>query len=178
MTRSPVHRATTCGLLVALISLSPLRASAQEQDQPSFLTDTVKRVVIDPTTYLPATISYDATYRDWQTSQPLFQHGFYERNPRYTVSGLPNDVPLSHGAGNRKILTDAMFNLGTSVTNNVTANIIERVLVERYPEHRKLWRTLGWVERISFASYMSYRLSIGHYRQAQWNEQVARQQGW
>ena len=178
MSRHRAHRATTCGLFAALILISPFRASAQEQKQPSIVMDIVKRVAIDPTTWAPGIIAYDATYRDWQTSQPLFQHGFYEHNPHFTASGLPNDVPMSHGAGNRRIAADALGNLGTSVVNNLTGNAIERVLVERYPEHRRLCRTLGWVERISFASYMSYRLSIEHFRQTQWNEQVARQQGW
>ena len=178
MSRLRAHRATTCVLFVSLILLLPFRAWAQEQEQPSLLKDTVKRVVIDPTTYLPAIIAYDATYRDWRTSQPFFEHGFNEHNPHFTASGLPNDAPISYSAGNRRIATDALITLGTSAMTNVTGNIIERVLAERYPEHRKLWRALGWAGRISFASYMSYRLSIGHYRQAQSNEQLARQQGW
>ncbi len=180
MARRRAHRAaTTCWLfLVALVLSVPSRVSAQEQHQPSLLGDIARKVVIDPTTYLPAIIAYDAMRQDWQTSQPFFQHGFNERNPRYTASGLPNDVPLSYGAGNRRVLTDALFNLGTSAVNNATGHIIERVLVERYPAHRRIWRALGWAERISFASYMSYRLSIEHYRQAGWNERVARQQGW
>ena len=36
---------------------------------------------------------------DWDSSQIFFQHGFVERNPRYTASGLPNDVALSHAGG-------------------------------------------------------------------------------
>ena len=181
MARHWVHRATTCiALVVALVVATPSSTSAQNQgkDEPSWLGDIAKKVVIDPTTYLPAIIAYDATHRDWQTSQPFFQHGYNERNPRYTISGLPNSEPLTYGAGNRRILTDALFNLETSLVNNVTSNIIERVLVERYPQHRKLWRTLSWAERIGFASFMSYRLSIEHYRQAGLNEQLARQQGW
>ena len=35
--------------------------------------------------------------------------------------------------------------------NNLAAGAGERMLITRYPNHRKLWRTLGWVERISDA---------------------------
>jgi len=38
-------------------------------------------------------------------------------------------------------------------------------------------RTLGWMERISFASFMSYKLSEAHYRQAAENIVRARQLG-
>ena len=65
-----------------------------------------------------------------------------------------------------------------SAVNNLTQNIVEHVLVERYPEHRKLWRTLGWVERVTFASYTSYRWSADYYRQARQNEQLARLYGY
>ena len=136
----------------------------------------MKRVVFDPTTYVPAILGYHATYRDWQTSQPFFRNGYNERNPRFTTSGLPNDRPISHSDGNRKILVDALINFQTSAVNNLTQNVIEHVLIERYPEHRKLWRTLGWVERVGFASFTSYRWSADHYRQTTQNEMLEHQQ--
>lgn len=172
------YRAATCGLALALMLVSPFRAVAQEDRQSSFLTDIAKRVAMDPTTYMPAVIAYDATRRDWRTSQPFFEHGFLERNPRFTMSGLPNDLPVSHGEGNRRIAAGVLVNLQVSLVNNLAENFIERVLVERHPEHRTLWRTLGWMERIAVASYASYRLSIEHYRQAQRNQELARQYGW
>ena len=61
--------------------------------------------------------------------------------------------------------------------NNVTDTVFEHVLAERYPSHRKLIRTLGWIEKSAFASYMSYKLAGAHYRQWQQNEQMARQLG-
>ena len=143
---------------------------AQEQERPSSVVkDIVKEVVLDPTTFAPSIIAYDATIRDWKTSQPFFKNGFVEQNSRYTITGLPNDRPLNYGDGNRRIFLDAMTTLGTSLAHNALERTIERGLVERHPEHRRLIRTLGWVERISFGVGMSYVLSIEHYRQAQAN---------
>ena len=171
------RRSTWRGVLVALMILLPLRASAQNPDQSSFLADTFKRVILDPTTYAPAAIAYDATMRDWNTSQPFFNNGFFEHNERFTVSGLPNDRPVSYGVGRQRILSDALINLQMSLANNVADQVFERMLLDRFPTHRKLVRTLGWIERSAFASYMSYRLSAAHFRQAAANEAYAQQMG-
>jgi len=53
----------------------------------------------------------------------------------------------------------------------------ERMLAQKYPEHRKLLKTLGWVERISFSSYVSYLASVNHFSQVQKNQQMAREYG-
>jgi hypothetical protein len=149
--------------------------SAQEQRSP--IGDTVKRVIFDPTTYAPAIIAYDATMREWNTSQPFFRAGYMVHNERFTLTGRPNDVPMSYGDGQRRILTDALMNLQMSVVNNVADQLFERMLMTSFPEHRKLVRTLGWIERVTFASYMSYQLSAQHYRQAAWNAERAQQLG-
>jgi len=115
--------------------------------------------------------------RDWRTSQPFFQHGFHESNARFTVNGLPNDVAVSYGAGRRIIRADALESLKRSAVNNVAEQIIERVLVNKYPNHRKFIRAVGWAQRISFASFKAYRLSAPHYRQAAQNAQLAEQLG-
>ena len=106
------------------------------------------------------------------------EHGFREANERFTISGLANDVPVSYAEGQRIILADALVSLERSVVNNAAEQIIERILVQRFPNHRKLVRTLGWAQRISFASFKSYRLSIKHYRQANQNERLATQLGY
>src|SRR5262245_27700031 len=163
------------------IVLTATAAGAQETEQNTPTTgvaDIAKRVLLDPTTYAPAIIAYDGTYRDWKSSQPFFRAGFYEHNSRFTISGLPNDVALSYDAGKRRIFTDAMITLQVSFVNNVTDQIFERVLIQKYPEHRKLIRTLGWVERIGAGSYLAYMLSADHYRQWQRNEELARQFGY
>jgi hypothetical protein len=171
-----IRRTILClGFAVLAHALAP-DVSAQERE-PSVLTDVVKRVSFDPTTYTPAVIAYYATIRDWRTSQPFFDRGANEMNARFTISGLPNDRPVSYAEGNRRVRRDAFLNLGLSVTSNVAEQLIERWLIERYPHHRTLVRTLGWVERISLSSYLSYQLSIQHIRQAQTNEQQALQRG-
>jgi hypothetical protein len=163
-------------VFAALIGmLIPLPVCAQEQ--PSPVGDTVKRVIFDPTTYAPAVIAYDATMRDWNTSQPFFHHGYVERNERFTLTGQPNDLPISYTAGRNRILSDAFLNLEMSVVNNVTDQVFERMLIARFPEHRKMVRALGWIERSAFASSMAYMLSAQHYRQAGLNQAYAQQLG-
>ena len=164
-------------VLLALLLFPAASAIAQDRVERSFIADVITRVVLDPTTYAPAAVAYDANMRDWRTSQPFFQHGFYESNARFTVSGLPNDVAISYGAGQRIIRADALESLKRSAVNNVAEQIIERVLVNKYPNHRKFIRAVGWAQRISFASFKAYRLSAPHYRQAAQNARLAEQLG-
>jgi hypothetical protein len=172
------RRAVSIVLFTAGMSSFPLAsATAQDHQQPSPVISIVKEVVLDPTTYAPAVIAYDATRRDWDTSQPFFRSGFMEMNPRFTISGLPNDVPVSYADGTRRILSDAVANMGLSLVNNLTDRAFERMLMERYPGHRKIVRAVGWIERLTFSGYMSYVLSAQHYRQAAANASRAGQLG-
>ena len=172
-----------CRRLVITVSvltfvMSAPKVTAQTTDRPtSTFVSVLKQVTFDPTTYVPAILGYDATMRDWNSSQPMFQYGFVEGNSRFTVSGWPNDAPISYQAGKRRIQSDALSNLGMSVVDNFSTAVVEHVLIKRYPEHRKLIRTLGWVQRISLASYLSYQMSARHYQQWQANEQLNRQLG-
>ena len=154
------------------------RDRAGSGSQSSFAGSMVKQVLLDPTTYAPSIIAYDATMRDWNTSQPFFRNGFMEHNSRYTISGRANDVPLAYADGKKRILADAAANLGMSALNNVTGRVFERMLIDRYPEHRKIVRAVSWIERISFGVYMSYMLSKDHYRQAELNATRAQQLGY
>ena len=163
--------------LAIAVMLMPAYASAQESNGGSTVGSIFKRVVFDPTTYAPAVIAHDGTMRDWNTSQPFFRNGFYERNERFTLSGLPNDRPVSYEVGQRRILNDAFVTLEMSLINNVSSQVFERVLIERFPQRRKLVRTLGWIERSAFASLMAYHLSAQHYRQAAANQAYAQQMG-
>jgi hypothetical protein len=167
--------ATIVLLLAALCQ--PATLAAQDEQRPSFLVDLAKSVTFDPTTYAPGIISYHAAMRDWDTSQPLFRHGYLELNPRFTVSGLRADAPVSYDAGRRIILKDALVRIQVSAIHNVTSRSLERFLLERYPERRKLIRILGWIERTAFASYMAYELSVHHHRQARENERLATANG-
>jgi hypothetical protein len=137
-----------------------------------------KQVVFDPTTYAPAVVSYSAERLDWKSSQVFFQHGHLERNPQFTVTGLPNDFPLGYGAGNQQILGNALRDLGASAINNTTTRVVERMLMEGYPGRRTLIRTIGWIERISFAVALATVQSSEHFRQWRENEPLARELGY
>lgn len=172
------HTAFCGALLLSFLLVTPSIALAQSDAESSLAWDVAKSVLMDPTTYAPATLSYTAQRMDWKSSQPLFRNGWNERNELFTMSGRPNDRPISYEDGNRKIRRMALLHLQESVVNNVAANLFERVLAEKYPQHRKLFKTLSWVERIAFSSYVSYLASVNHFKQAQRNQEMARQYGY
>src|SRR5213593_4224614 len=145
-------RRCVAALTIAIV-LMPVYTSAQEAKEGSAVGDIFKRVVFDPTTYAPAVIAYDATMRDWNTSQPFFRNGYFEGNERFTLSGVPNDRPVSYVVGRQRILSDAFLNMQMSLANNVADQVFERLVIDRFPTHRKLVRTLGWIERSVVASY-------------------------
>jgi hypothetical protein len=167
-------------VVAVLAAATAFRASpalAQDPEPSSPVLSIFKQVVSDPTTYAPSAFTGTAQYLDWKSSQVFFQHGFLEENPEFTVSGLSGDTPVSYGTGNWRIARSAVTNLGPSLANNVTAAIIERVLIKRYPTHRKLIRAFSWAERIAFASYASYNRSAASFRQWELNDERARQLG-
>src|SRR5262245_52162593 len=165
-------------LILSMMILTPTIASAQAESDSNVFWDVTKAVVFDPTTYVPATLSYTSMKLDWDSSQTLFRNGWVEQNRLFTVSGRPNDIPLSFDQGNRKIRNMALLHLQESVVNNAAANLFERVLAEKYPQHRKMFKVLSWAERIAFASYVSYAVSANHFRQAERNRQLAVQYGY
>jgi hypothetical protein len=164
--------------LISIVILTPALASAQNESDSSLFWDVTKSVVLDPTTYAPATLVYTSMKLDWQSSQLLFQNGWVEQNRRFTLSGRPNDTPISFADGNRKIRQMALLHLQESIVNNAATNLFERVLSQKYPQHRKLFKILSWAERIAFASYVSYVASAEHFRQTERNRQLARQYGY
>ena len=171
-------RVITRCLLLSIVMLSPSVALAQSETDSNWFWDVTKSVVLDPTTYAPATLSYTSMRMDWDSSQPLFRNGWVEQNRRFTLSGRPNDMPVSYAEGNNRIRHMALLHLQESIVNNAAANIFERVLSEKYPEHRKLFKVLSWVERIAFASYVSYMASANHFKQTERNRQLALQYGY
>jgi hypothetical protein len=164
-------------LLVVAVIFTPSVVSAQDEGRSNVVVDLTKAVLFDPTTYAPAALSYTSQRMDWKTSQVLFNAGWLEHNSRFTASGRANDVPISFEAGNRQIRRAAFAHLEESVVNNLTTQIFERSLTQKYPQHRKLFKTLSWVERISFASYVGYLASVDHFKQVQKNEALAREYG-
>lgn len=167
-----------CPILIASIFLIGAPMSAQDAERPLPAVQIIKQVGSDPTTYAPAVISVEALHLDWSSSQVFFQHGFLESNPRFTISGRPNDVPIGFGDGNAKILKIALATLRMSLVNNTASAIVEGLAIRRFPEHRKLVRTLGWIERVSLATYWSHHESFQYFRQWQRNEETARQLGY
>ncbi len=151
-------------------------STRSEFDRP-LITDTLKRIVLDPTTYAPAAIVYSSLHLDWKSSQPMFRAGYVEAHAGYTKNGLPYDIPVDYGEGQRRNRNLALRLLGRSVANNAASAVFERMLIERAPRHRKLIRVLGWIERTAFASYFSYVLSEQHFEQWKRNEVMARQIG-
>ncbi len=165
-------------VILAIVLLTPCAASAQSDTDSSMFWDVTKSVIFDPTTYAPATLSYTSMKMDWESSQLLFRHGWVEQNRRFTLTGRANDKPISFADGNKKIRQMALLHLQESVINNVAANVFERVLTDKYPQHRKLFKALSWVERIAFSSYVSYLASANHFKQAERNRQLALQYGY
>ena len=172
-----LRRFATYAFVAVFVLSSAQFVSAQDDKRTSAFADVAKGVFFDPTTYAPALIGYHATMKDWNTSQPFFQNGFVEHNERFTVTGRPNDTALSYTVGKNQILKDAFAAFGVSAAQNATSRIVERALLQRYPEHRKVVKTIGWIQRISVASLMSYHLSAAHYRQAGINAQRAAELG-
>jgi hypothetical protein len=164
-------------MLLSMMILTPAIASAQGDTDSNVFWDVTKAVVFDPTTYAPAAISYKSMKMDWDSSQTLFRNGWVEQNQRFTLSGRPNDLPVSYNEGNKRIRQMALLHLQESLVNNTAANIFERVLANKYPQHRKLFKVLSWTERIAFASYVSYMASANHFRQNERNRQLAIQFG-
>jgi hypothetical protein len=164
-------------LFVLAVVFTPRVVIAQESGRPNVAVDLAKAVLLDPTTYTPATLSYTSQRMDWKTSQVLFNAGWLEHNARFTMSGRPDSTPISFEDGNRQIRRDALAHLQESMVNNLSTQIFERVLAEKHPDHRKLLKALGWMERISFSSYVGYMASVDHFKQVQRNQDMARAYG-
>jgi hypothetical protein len=177
-----VSRYLTTLALAIILLCAAATASAQtpveRRSATGFVVDLTKDIVFDPTTWAPASLSFAATRLDWNSSQVFFRQGVLERNPRFTVDGRSPGAPIGYGEGNRKILGDTLAILQMSAVNNVSTHLLERLLARRYPDRRKLLRTVSWIERIAFASYWSHRLSAAHFEQWRTNERLAREFGY
>jgi hypothetical protein len=180
--RGTVGRTTwilTYVLLALVIAVHPAVAQSQfgDADRPSPVADVAKQVLTDPTTYVPVSLLYVSTQLDWNSSQPLFQLGYFEDNPRYTQTGRPHDTPMSYGAGNHKLLMQSLAILPSSMANNAINRVVQRGLTARFPNSRKLWSVLAWTERAAFASCTSYVISSPHFEQWKKNQQMIKAQG-
>ena len=93
-----------------LLGLAPASAFAQAQVETPrpFAWDIVRGVLIDPTTYAPALISYEAIRQDWRTSQVLFANGWLEENPEVHRQWQSERVPVSYDEGTSRIRRSAL----------------------------------------------------------------------
>jgi hypothetical protein len=161
-------------IVPAAVEPSPIVIDTRSMEgaQRPVLAEVFTRVLKDPTTFALPPIVYTAHRLDWDSSQQLFAHGYLEANPKFTLTGEINDVPISHAAGKRRILRYSAETIGRSVLNNSICAIDQAPLDDRAPQHRKLIRTLGWIERGFATAYWSYRLT--HNQVGQWmdNERV------
>jgi hypothetical protein len=165
----------TAVVLLVQIAFAPAVSAQTGESRRPIVWDVARAVLIDPTTYVPAVISYEAMLHDWKTSQALFSYGWVEGNPQFTISGRPNDVPVGYATGKRIIRNIGLDVLQQSAAHNVGVAVVERLLISRYPERKKLIRTLSWVERIGYASAAAYLNSAKHFRQASINRRLVRE---
>lgn len=163
--------ANAYSLMLILLLASPVCA---QDRQPSVAVDLATHVLLDPTTYVPALLGYDAMSRDWASSQPLFARGYVEHNPEFTVGGVVDGRPVSFAVGRSRILSDFWLDWEVSTAHNVGVSLLERALIERHPTHARLIRRLGWVEKTAAASWLSYHWSAARYRQAAANQTLGR----
>jgi hypothetical protein len=85
---------------------------------------------------------------------------------------------MSYSEGNKQLFADAVSVASLSALNNVVAHLTVDTMVVRSPQHAKLWKALGWIERTAVASSLSYVLSVQHFRQWQLNQRLALQRGY
>ena len=164
--------------LCCLVFLACLGQEVEAQNKVGqLLKNTAKDVVLDPTTYAPTALSLFGKKLDWDSSQIFFKNGYVESHPAFTISRLPFDTAISHAAGNKKIIEISLPVLRLSVLNNVTVSMSERLLVDRHPNHKKLIKSIGWIEKIAMASYFSYQYSNKNFSQWQLNKRMARELG-
>jgi len=168
----------TLALVLACVALLwSAGASAQTKEPSPSVSAIIKSVARDPATFAPVALKYVAMRLDWESSQIFFQHGFVEHNSRYTISGLEDDLAVSHGTGRRRLAMDSLKLLTRTVPQNFAERATEALLIRRFPQHRTLFLVAGRAARIASASYLAYswsRPNIGQWRR---NERLAAQMG-
>ena len=135
-------------------------------------------LLLDPTIFAPAGVSYYAQKADWDTSQVFFQHGWVEANPSFTLSRQPFSAPISHKAGMRIINKWSVETLMWSSLHNTGSYILTAYLTSYQPNHKKLIKVISWSERIIFASIITYYTSSAHFHQASLNRKMAKEYGY
>jgi hypothetical protein len=156
-----------------LLLAAPLAAQAETSPAPPVVKTIALKVALDPTTFAPAALAYAGQRMDWASSQPLFRMGYIEANPRFTISGRPNSIPISEADGYAKIRRQALTQLALSAARNAAVVAITEVAAARYPEYAKLIRRLSLVERIALGAIVSYVGIVPHLKQTRVNRRLA-----
>lgn len=138
----------------------------------------LKEEISSATVYVPAGVFGASAVGDWASSQTFFEHGHGELNPRYSRKGFPAQRPMSFGDGNKVIVGDIVTSIGVSLVQNVAVDLTRDFLLRRYPRRGKLIRTLVWIEKTSFATWLTYWQSSQHFAQWQKNLAMADKAGW
>lgn len=115
----------------------------------------LKKVALDPTTWVPAATYYAAEMQDWNTSQPFFQHGWHEWNKGFTQEGVNNGTAVSYSRGMTIMRKRAGLMLAGSIANNVWSQ-------KAFVNHKKL----SVAERLLFNGIVGFYLSRSHFVQA------------
>jgi len=161
-----------CALLVLVLCFFCQDTPVYAQDRLS-LSQLTKEVVTDKTTYVFAGLFWTATQGDWVSSQNWFRNGYVERNPDFTISGKPCDLPVSFGAGNRKIVLFTAQIIGTTMLTNTGIRVGEHFLNKQYPGHKRLVAALGWIGRIGYGVILTKNNTVPHIVQWQKNTRAA-----
>ena len=162
--------------IILAIALCSISSSASAQDSfKEIIKEATKKAAIDPTTYIPGTVSFVSQKLDWDSSQLFFERGFVEKNPVFTLSGKPYDIPVGYGQGMKRITIMSLKQVGLSYLNNAGAEIMGKFILKQNPEKKKLVRALIKAEKIAMAVAVSYYISEGHFKQWQLNNSMARQ---
>lgn len=164
--------------LLFLVLLTGFSQEAMAQNRVAgFIKDVAKDVFVNPTTYGSLGASLLGKGLDWDSSQIFFEHGHGETNPDYAVNG-PGSKAVSHAAGNRRLVVESFLNFGLSIGNNAVISATERLLLTKHPEHQKLVKTIGWIEKVVANGYIVYFSSYRNFKQWQINKNRAQQLGY
>ena len=160
-------------LRLRVVERAILSLPRKTTDHPRLLMS-VKGVIFDPTTYASSCYRLLCDDERLEHVSTVLSEWLSEHNARFTVTGRPDDRAINYVAGRAQILKDAAAAAWAwRGSRNATSRVVEHALLSRYPDHRKVVTTIGWIQRISVASLMSYRLSADHFRQADTNTQRA-----
>ena len=159
-------------VLVFLFLLVAVHASAQERKyylvpaMKEFFSepgDTLKKSALDGMTYVTPALLAVSSFGDWNSSQRWFKAGYRETNYRLTISGKPNDIPVSYGEGRKIIIVDTIKIAGWSFAINAGSRGLERVLVRHFPDKKREVKIFTRVARTAASGYAAWYFSKDHF---------------